>query len=86
VPARVVPGMADITLNQEGRRHLRAMRRRAVHLSARLHGQPKGALSYDREERAALRWAIGLIEELAGVDENGEVDTSTPPVLSSDRR
>lgn len=49
------------TLTRKEQRHLDVLARRADHLAARIAGTERRDLSYDREELAALRWAIALL-------------------------
>ncbi len=45
------------SLNQQERRHVGCLERRAHHLALRIQVSPR-ELSYDKAELAALRWAI----------------------------
>lgn len=48
-------------MNQQERRHLETLEKRAAHLAQRIAGSTK-ELSYDKAELAALSWAIALVK------------------------
>lgn len=52
------------------RKHLAALKKREAFLSKRVEGRPPETVSFDRGERAALRWAIEQLEK-----EDGETES-----------
>lgn len=50
------------------------LRKRRDHLAERVHGRPRGELSWDRAELAALNWAIRILEAAAAEGVLDELD------------
>lgn len=47
-----------IGLNYRERKHVEILQRRMHHLSKRVSNAPEKDLSFDKQELAALRWAV----------------------------
>lgn len=57
------PSSSQGRLNQQERRHVDFLRRRADFISRRIRSSPK-ELSYDRAELGALKWAIRRLDDV----------------------
>jgi hypothetical protein len=55
--------------SNKGRRRIAALQRRAAHLEARIATTNVLDLSWDKQELAALKWALGLLSNMRLVRE-----------------
>lgn len=67
-------------MNQKQRSHVKALQRREQHLATRIASLPDDvtSLPYDKGERAALRWALAVIEQVDEMQMLRQLELTSP--------